>query len=101
MPVEYEPSDKNIKAHYANGVKLVLDFLETPFGERPGWIRHLGTCPVRFVGDEGWVEVGDSGAIEVQPASLNRELRSCPRKRRGWTSPPTRAISSTASKASA
>ena len=48
-------------AHYANGVKLVLDFLKTPFGDRPGWVQDLGTCPVRFVGDEGWVEAGDSG----------------------------------------
>ena len=30
---------------------------------------------MRFVGDEGWVEVGDSGGIEVQPASLRGELK--------------------------
>jgi predicted dehydrogenase len=83
MPVEYEPSAKNITAHYANGVKLVLDFLETPFGERPGWIQRLGTCPVRFVADEGWVEVGDSGGIEVQPASLMKELPQLPKKTPG------------------
>jgi predicted dehydrogenase len=76
MPVEYEPSPTNITARYANGVKLVLDFLKTPFGDRPGWINHLGTCPVRFVGDEGWVETGDSGEIEVYPASLQGELKS-------------------------
>ena len=58
MPVEYEPSATQITARYANGVKLVLDFLKTPFGERPGWVQSLGTCPVRFVGDEGSVEVG-------------------------------------------
>ena len=75
MPVEYEPSATNITARYANGVKLVLDFLKTPFGDRPGWINHLGTCPVRFVGDEGWVETGDSGEIEVYPASLQSELK--------------------------
>jgi predicted dehydrogenase len=75
MPVEYEPSEKNITARFANGVKLVLDFLKTPFGQRPGWVQALGTCPVRFVGDEGWVEVGDSGGIEVQPASLRSELK--------------------------
>src|SRR5690606_8714448 len=56
--------------------RLVLDFLATPFGERPGWIQHLGTCPVRFVGDEGWVETGDSGDIEVHPASLKRDLQA-------------------------
>jgi predicted dehydrogenase len=75
MPVEYEPSASRVTARYANGVKLVLDFLKTPFGQRPGWVQALGTCPVRFVGDEGWVEVGDSGGIEVQPASLRGELQ--------------------------
>jgi predicted dehydrogenase len=75
MPVEYEPSATNVTARYANGVKLVLDFLKTPFKERPGWVQSLGTCPVRFVGDEGSVEVGDSGGIEVKPASLRGELR--------------------------
>ena len=74
LPIEYEPGEKNITAHYANGVKLVLDFLETPFGQRPGWVQHLGTCPARFVGDEGWVETGDSGDIVVEPASLQKDL---------------------------
>jgi predicted dehydrogenase len=75
MPVEYEPSRTSVTARYANGVKLVLDFLATPFKERPGWVQSLGTCPVRFVGDKGSVEVGDSGGIEVKPASLKAELR--------------------------
>jgi hypothetical protein len=75
MPVEYEPSPTRVTARYANGVKLVLDFLKTPFQKRPGWVQSLGTCPVRFVGDEGWVEVGDSGGIEVHPASLRGELK--------------------------
>jgi predicted dehydrogenase len=74
MPIEYEPSATNVTARYASGVKLVLDFLKTPFQDRPGWINHLGTCPVRYVGDEGWVETGDSGEIEVHPASLRSEL---------------------------
>jgi predicted dehydrogenase len=77
MPIEYEPSATNITARYANGVKLVLDFLKTPFGDRgPNWITRLGTCPVRFVGDEGWVETGDNGEIEVSPALLKGELKS-------------------------
>jgi len=75
MPVEYEPGPNGITARYANGVTLVLDFLKTPFGERPGWITALGTCPVRFVGEEGWVETGDRGGIEVQPASLKEDLK--------------------------
>jgi predicted dehydrogenase len=74
MPVEYEPAENRITARYANGVQLIIDFLQTPFAQRPGWIQALGTCPVRFVGDEGWVEVGDSGGIEVQPASLRSEV---------------------------
>jgi predicted dehydrogenase len=80
MPLEYEPSSTNVTARYANGVKLVLDFLKSPFGERTGWINHLGTCPVRFVGDEGWVETGDSGGIEVHPASLKSELKELSEK---------------------
>ncbi len=74
-PVEYEASGKTINARYANGVKLVLDCLETPFGQRPGWVQALGTCPARFVGDEGWVETGDNGGIEVHPASLKEEVK--------------------------
>jgi predicted dehydrogenase len=80
MPIQYEPAAKGVTAHYANGVTLVLEFLETPFGQRPGWIQHLGTCPVRFVGDEGWVETGDSGDIEVHPASLKSELAETSKK---------------------
>jgi len=83
MPIEFEPSEKNIAARYANGVKLVMQFLETPFGERPGWVQHLGTCPVRFEGDEGWVEVGDSGGIEIHPTELKREIPQLPKKVRG------------------
>lgn len=64
-PIEFEPSPKGITCRYTNGVKLFLDFLKTPFGDRsPNWNTKLGTCPVKFVGSEGSVEVGDSG-IEV------------------------------------
>lgn len=84
MPIEYEPSATNITCHYANGVKLVLDFLQTPFGDRgPNWITRLGTCPVRFVGDEGSIETGDSGETEVSSAALKGELREAAAKVRG------------------
>ncbi len=86
MPLEYEPGSTNITARYANGVKLVLDFLKTPFGDRPGWFNHLGTCPVRFVGSEGWVETGDSGGIEVHPPALKEEIKSLSAK------PPTSGL---------
>jgi predicted dehydrogenase len=81
-PVEFEPAGSSkINARYANGVSLVLDCLETPFGQRPGWVQSLGTCPVRIVGEEGWVEVGDSGGIEVHPASLKEEVKAAAGKR--------------------
>jgi predicted dehydrogenase len=80
MPIEYEPAANRVTATYANGVKLILDFLKTPFGERPGWVQSLGTCPVRFVGDAGSVETGDSGEIVVTPESLKNELPQRARK---------------------
>jgi predicted dehydrogenase len=56
-PIEYEAGPTSITAHYANGVKIVCDFLPTPFGDRsPQYHTSTGTCPVRFEGDEGWVE---------------------------------------------
>ena len=83
MPVEYIPSETNVTAMYENGVKLVIHFLETPFGQRPGWVQSLGTCPVRFEGDAGSVEVGDSGGIVVKPASLRNQLANLPKKESG------------------
>lgn len=83
IPVEYVPSGKRITARYENGVTLVLDFLDTPFDNRPGWIQRLGTCPVRFVGDEGWVEAGDNGELVAEPASLMKELPELPKKING------------------
>ncbi len=84
MPVEYEPSDKNIVCRYANGVTLVLDFLEAPFKDRsPHYITRLGTCPVRFVGEDGWVETGDEGEIVVEPKSLYKELPDQTKRVRG------------------
>ncbi len=75
MPVEYEPQQDKIVCRYANGVKLVLQFLKKPFHDRnPHFIHRLGTCPVRFVGDQGWVETGDNGEIVVEPRSLQKEL---------------------------
>ena len=82
MPIVYEPSDKIITCTYANGVELVFDFLKDPFGDRgPRWITRLGTCPVRFVGEEGSVETGDSGEIVFKPESLGREIQQTKRVR--------------------
>ena len=63
-PLEYEPMNEvgDVTARYANGVKLII---------RRG--LRFGTCPVRFEGDEGWTETGDSGQMEVHPRSLMAE----------------------------
>jgi predicted dehydrogenase len=64
-PVEFVPGKSDITCRYANGVKLVLTFLKTPFGDRgPTFNNKVGVCPVKFVGSEGTVQVGDEG-IEV------------------------------------
>jgi predicted dehydrogenase len=70
LPVEYEAHGGSVHAKYASGVKLVL---------RPGGWMGLGTCPVRFEGEEGWVETGDSGQIAVEPKSLMADLAAVKR----------------------
>ena len=61
-PVEYHPAeDKQAVAYYDNGVKLVL--------RDKGWLG-LGSCPVRFEGDKGWVEAGDSGRLILSSPEL-------------------------------
>ncbi|MDR0391534.1 MAG: Gfo/Idh/MocA family oxidoreductase [Planctomycetaceae bacterium] len=65
-PVKYWSEDRYLYALYANGVKLVMR-------QPDGWMG-LGNCSVRFVGEDGWVETGDSGKIAVFPDSLRGEL---------------------------
>jgi hypothetical protein len=61
-PVEYNPPEGGqAVARYANGVKLVL--------RDGGWLP-LGSCPVRFEGDAGWVEVGDNGDLVASSPAL-------------------------------
>lgn len=82
MPVEYVPGEDNITCRYQNGVKLVVDFLADPFGDRsPRWITRLGTCPVRFEGDDGSIETGDEGELVASSQSLNKELANAKRIR--------------------
>lgn len=58
-PVEYEAKDATrITATYANGVKLVMRL--AGFKGEGDWIEGMGTCPVRFEGEDGWVEAGDN-----------------------------------------
>ncbi len=58
-PVEFWQEGERFIGRYANGAKLIL---------RTG--LRFGSCPVRFEGDEGWVETGDSGEIDAHPKSL-------------------------------
>jgi len=65
-----------IVGRYANGVKLVCDFLPDPFGDRsPQYRTSTGTCPVRFIGDEGWVETGDNGEIVLSESLAKTRQR--------------------------
>ena len=62
VPVEYNPpKDGQIVARYADGVELIL--------RESGWIP-LGSCPVRFEGETGWVETGDSGKMVLSSPEL-------------------------------
>jgi predicted dehydrogenase len=61
-PVEYNPpKDGELVARYGDGAELV-------FREK-GWIP-LGSCPVRFEGETGWVETGDSGKLVLSSPTL-------------------------------
>ena len=60
-PIEYEPVGNRLHARYANGVQLVI--------RGDGWMG-LGSCPVRFEGDTGWIETGDNGDIETSSPNL-------------------------------
>jgi hypothetical protein len=61
-PIEYNPpQDNRMVARYANGVELVI--------REDGWLP-LGSCPVRFEGESGWVEAGDSGKLVLSSPAL-------------------------------
>ncbi|MFZ5830567.1 MAG: Gfo/Idh/MocA family protein [Planctomycetota bacterium] len=65
-PVEFEPRGTEVHAVYANGVKLVM--------RDTGWMG-LGSCCIRFEGDDGWVETGDSRTVALSP-HLRPKLRT-------------------------
>ena len=60
-PIEYEPKDGQLHARYASGIKLIL--------RNDGWLP-LGSCPVRFEGETGWVETADNGDIAASSDAL-------------------------------
>jgi predicted dehydrogenase len=63
-PLQYDLVNDlgDVRGRYANGAQLII---------RSG--LRFGSCPVRFEGEEGWVETGDSGHIETYPATLLRD----------------------------
>ncbi|MBI5397115.1 MAG: Gfo/Idh/MocA family oxidoreductase, partial [Verrucomicrobia bacterium] len=61
-PVEYWPQDGQLHALYANGVKLVV--------RNEGWLPNIGSCPVRYEGETGWVETGDNGDLYTSSPEL-------------------------------
>ncbi|MDP6526372.1 MAG: Gfo/Idh/MocA family oxidoreductase [Kiritimatiellia bacterium] len=69
VPVTYHPQAKDgtITAVYANGVKMIC--------RHGGWDPRLATCPVRFVGEKGWVETGDEGAVQASSPDLIADRR--------------------------
>ena len=60
-PIEYEPVGNQLHARYANGVKLVM--------RDDGWLP-MGSCPVRFEGETGWIETGDNADFGASSQSL-------------------------------
>jgi hypothetical protein len=60
-PVEYEPKGNELHALYANGVKLIM--------RNDGWLP-LGSCPVRFEGETGWIETADDGDMVASADAL-------------------------------
>jgi len=85
-PVSFAIEGNRYVGQYADGTKLII---------RNG--LRFGTCPVRFEGEEGWVETGDNGEIDAFPRSLledrsfrggypvdghGREFLNCVRSRR-------------------
>jgi predicted dehydrogenase len=62
-PVEFECEGNTILARYTNGVTLIMRL--SGFKGEGDWIEGMGSCPVRFEGDDGWVEAGDFERIEA------------------------------------
>jgi hypothetical protein len=61
-PREYDPPrDGQLVCRYDDGTELVF--------REQGWLP-LGSCPVRFEGETGWVEAGDSGKMVLSSPDL-------------------------------
>jgi predicted dehydrogenase len=66
-PVEFEADGGTLYGKYKNGIKLVMRL--SGFKGEGKW-NVPGTCPVRYEGDEGWVEAADTGKVAVSSPKL-------------------------------
>ncbi len=66
MPIRYEPTPGGCVATYDNGVKMIM--------RETGWLG-LGTCSARYVGENGWVETGDTGRMEFSSGELRSQQK--------------------------
>jgi predicted dehydrogenase len=63
-PVRYVPNADGVECFYEDGLKLVM--------RSEGWMG-MGTCSVRYEGEDGWIETGDSGNFILNPESLRTQ----------------------------
>ena len=69
LPSSTRPSTtRRSTPSHKNGIKLVCRL--AGFKDDGAWAPGLGSCPVRFEGDEGWVEAGDFHKIAVSDPKL-------------------------------
>jgi predicted dehydrogenase len=80
-PVQFECEGDTIYGTYPNGVRLVM---RTAGFKGEGDWKVSGTCPVRFEGDEGWVEADDKRDLV---ASDPRLLEGAPTEGASGTTP--------------
>jgi len=66
MPVRYEPTPGGCIATYDDGLKMIM--------REDGWLG-LGTCSVRYAGQQGWVETGDTGKMEFSSGKLRAQQK--------------------------
>lgn len=67
VPVEYWFENNQLLCRYESGLKLVMRL--AGFKDEGGWLG-LGSCPVRYVGEKGWVEAGDASKIAYSDKAL-------------------------------
>ncbi len=65
--MRYESTADTVTGFYESGVRLVMR--PAGFSGEGDW-QVAGTCPVRFEGEEGWVETDDRGSLVASDNAL-------------------------------